>query len=497
MKLLALRLCEHDSNISYFDGNKLHYHKSERTTQIKHHAFNNLWEWKKVIKGLWGVDYQDLDEIAIVVDSWLHHLPVDNETFFPAIEYDYVHADCPVYRINHHYAHALSTWMLADTPPTVSIVIDGYGDFDKSWSVFKNGQLVKEGSLKVNGSLGTEMADAARYLGVSAENSIDLAGKVMGLQSYGSIDYKFLEKLQQYNLYDVKGLFNLKNWEEHKGDALLAKLSPLDWIKTVHHRVGQALAEFFSEFCSPDDTISFSGGVAQNVIWNTELRKKFKNLIIPPHCSDEGLSLGSIEWLRQKNNLPKFTLDKFPYTQSDNSPVDTISTDAIKQVAELLYQGKVVAWYQEHGELGPRALGNRSILMNPTMSNGRARINHIKNRESYRPFGASILKSCTSKYFNLEFDNPYMLYVATPKTTAFSCITHIDNTCRVQTVNEDNGAFNLLLEEFYKLSGCPVLLNTSLNVGGRPIAGYIEDAKELFDSSSIDVLVVGNTIIQK
>jgi len=495
MKLLALRLCEHDSNFSYYDGVKLHYYKSERTTQIKHHAFNNLWEWKKVIKFLWNVDYQDLDEIAIVVDPWLHNLPTDEESFFPATEYEYVSANCKVYRVNHHYAHALSTWMLTDKIPDVSIVIDGYGDYDKSWSIFKNNQLIKEGSLKVNGSLGTEMAEAARYLGITADNTADLAGKVMGLQSYGNLDLNFLEKIQQYNLYNVIELFSLKNWEEYKGDILLSRLTPLDWIKTVHYRAGQALVEFFSEFCSADDVISYSGGVAQNVIWNTELRKNFKNIVIPPHCSDEGLSLGAIEWLRQKNNLPKFNLDKFPYIQTDTSPEKSASLETIEQVANLLAEGKVIAWYQEHGELGPRALGNRSILMDPRLVNGKARINQIKNREPYRPFGASILKDHALKHFNLDFDNPYMLYVASPTSEEFDCITHIDNTCRVQTVDESNGSFFTLLQKFNSITGCPILLNTSLNVGGRPIAGYPEDAQELFNNSAIDVLVVGDSII--
>ena len=108
MKLLGLRLCEHDSNISYFDGTKLHYYKSERDYQIKHHGYNDLVTWRDDIQRIFGVKPNEIDDIAIVIDPWQHNFPTDNEEFFPAIDYPLFKADCPVQRINHHYAHALS-----------------------------------------------------------------------------------------------------------------------------------------------------------------------------------------------------------------------------------------------------------------------------------------------------------------------------------------------------------------------------------------------------
>jgi carbamoyltransferase len=498
MKLLALRLCEHDSNFSYFDGEKLHYFKSERTAQVKHHALNNIWEWRNVIKHIWNLDYKDLDEIAVVFDPWAHNLPhEDVETFFPAIEYEFIPAECKVWRVNHHLAHSLSTWMLTDQDPDVSIVLDGYGDRDTSWTVIKNNEIVKRGSFLNNGSFGTETAHAGRYLGVKADVDLDLAGKVMGLQAYGKINDRYLDVLKQYNVYSAKELFGIGNWFEFHKDPLVANLQPLDWIRTVHHRAGEALLEFFKEFANPDDVISYSGGVAQNVIWNTELKKHFKNLIIPPHCADDGLSLGAIEWLRKKHNLPPFKLDNFPFVQLDVAPEGTLTLETIKEVAKILASGKTVAWYQGHGEIGPRALGNRSILMDPRITNGKELINRIKNREGFRPFGASVLTEFKEHYFKIGYENPYMLYVADVVSPNLQAITHIDGTCRVQTVGDDNPTFKLLLEEFYNLTGCPVLLNTSLNLAGKPIAGYPENAQELFENSSLDCLVIGNTITQK
>jgi carbamoyltransferase len=253
------------------------------------------------------------------------------------------------------------------------------------------------------------------------------------------------------------------------------------------------LVDFFSKHANPNDTIVYSGGVAQNVIWNTKLRENFPNIIIPPHCADDGLSLGALEFLRQKHNLDKFKLDNFPYAQSDTAPNSLPTQETIKTVAEILSQGKTVGWYQGHGEIGPRALGNRSILVNPQIPNAKDIINKIKNRETYRPFGASILEEYAHEYFEDLKDDPYMLYVGKFKhEKQLKSITHVDKTCRVQTVKKDSGSFRLLLEEFYKLTGCPILLNTSLNIAGKPIAGYPSDAYELFRSSTLDCFVIGN-----
>lgn len=496
MKLLALRLCEHDSNISYFDGHSLHYFKSERWFKLKHHGFSNLWEWKFIIKKLWNIDEKDIDDIVIIFDPWVHNLPIDNEDFFPDIIYDHFPSYKKPWRISHHLAHSLSTWMLVDKHIDVSFVFDGYGDRDRSFSVFKNNQLIEFGSLEYNGSLGTELAHAGRYLGVNAAVDLDLAGKVMGLQSYGEIDYRYLNYLDKFDIYNIKEIFNLSHYANHIGDKLLANLLPLNWIKTVHERVGDVLLEFFKKHANKTDTISYTGGVAQNVLWNTKLKNHFPNLIIPPHCADDGLSLGGIEWLRLKHQLPKFNIPEFPFCQLDKS-TEIITDDNIRLCAKLLAEGKSVAWYQGKGEIGPRALGNRSLLLDPRLKNGKDIMNSIKEREMYRPFGAVVLEEYAETLFNISYPNPYMLYVGHCSKDLFPSVTHIDGTCRVQTVSNSPYHLKLLLEEFNKITGCPVLLNTSLNLAGKPMAGDPNEALELFYNSPLDVLAIGNNIFCK
>ena len=500
MKLLGLRLCEHDSNMSYFDGTKVHYYKSERDYQIKHHGYDELKTWRGDIQRVFNVRPDEIDEIAIVISPWRHDLPIDNEVFFPSIDYEFLKADCPVQRINHHYAHALSCWPVNDVTPDVEVVIDGYGDYHNTWTVFKNMRVIERGYKIENGSLGVEFSEAGKWLNIKCDinSRYDVSGKLMGLQSYGNHIQEFIDFLPD-SMYEISGIFNRQKWFDYMGDELIGSLKPLDWIRTVHNHVGDVLVKFFEKITNKNynSVITYSGGVAQNVIWNTKLKNNFPNLIIPPHSNDEGLSLGAIEYLRLKHNLPKFKLENFPYCQSDISPSDEANEDTIRRTVELLKQGKIVGWYQGKGEIGPRALGHRSLLINPMIKNAKEVINKVKKRETYRPFGASILKEYTREYFNTDIVNPHMLYVGHTTKDYLESITHVDGTCRYQTVDVSNGVYYKLLRQFYYETGCPLLLNTSFNINGKPILGSTTDAVKFFHASDIDAVVIGDIILDK
>ena len=499
MKLLALSQDCHDSNFSYFDGHTVKYFKSERFEQEKHHSYDNAQQWKSVILEQFGVDFEDLDEIAVVVTPSCSGLPTSEE-FFPSINYnEYLNASCPVQRVRHHYAHSLSDWVIAEEID-VSIVIDGLGDEDTTSAVFKNDEMVWSMGKEKNGSIGFSLSDLAVGFGIDVNKDhitqlLDSPGKLMGIQSYGNLDESFYDELIEYEVEDLSDIFDFNKWVQHKGSRLLAEHTTIDWVRTLHEAMGDILVKLFSRHANKNDRISYTGGVAQNVIWNTKLKEHFPNLIIPPHCGDEGLSLGALEFLRKKHNLPKFKLENFPYSQNDTKPKTDVTIKTIKETAKLLAEGKTVGWYQGNGEIGPRALGNRSILMNPNIPNAKEIINRIKHRENYRPFGASILEEYKDEYFDSLPDNPYMLYVGMVKeNVGLDCITHVDNTCRAQTVGEEPKHFRMLLEEFYKLTGCPILLNTSLNVAGKPIAGNPNHLTNLCSDQGLDYIVIGNII---
>jgi carbamoyltransferase len=290
-------------------------------------------------------------------------------------------------------------------------------------------------------------------------------------------------------------MWSLQGWLRWKHDPTVARLTLLDWVATVHHRTAEWLLEFFSSHAQPGEPVVYSGGVAQNVVWNSALRSRFPDLFIAPHCSDEGLSLGALEWLRQRHLLPPLTLPAFPFAQADVD-VPAPSEDTIDQVAQWLAAGKVVGWYQGHGEIGPRALGHRSILMDPRLSDGRARIDRIKRREPFRPYGASVLAEDFARYFDGSSD-PFMLYSCKVTGPTLPAIRHVDGSCRVQRIAGSPLPFRALLERFRALTGCGVLLNTSLNVAGKPLAAHPAHAVQLFSESPLDALCVGNTLYHR
>lgn len=514
MKLLSICLANHDGNISYFDGSELRYFKLERATGIKRDCYYNFWQWKYDVEKLWNVKVDDVDEIVFQIenslyDSIKHMITEETEKSFDKMwngyineielgpEFKYItNSNSKLYAISHYYAHALSTHCMTDMKPDVYIVIDNFGDMCRSWGVYRNDKLVDKG-IWHTGSLGEEINNMGRTLNIRFNHPVDIAGKVMGLQSYGKIDSHYLNLSKKYDIHSVKELYSLERYLEYKGDELVGNLSLLDWARTVHEYTGNMLVKFFEKYAGKDECIFYSGGAAQNVIWNTKIRKHFKNLIIPPHCSDEGISLGGIEWLRKKNNLPPIKLKNFPYCQSDIVPDDVISDENISLAAKLLSEGKIIGWYQGSGEVGPRALGNRSILMDPRIPNARFILNEVKRRENYRPFGASILKEYSDQYFDIDGEDPYMLYTAIVKNKNLESIKHVDGTCRIQTVDDKNIIFKKLLSEFNKITGCPILLNTSLNLAGDGLAGYPETAKMIFANTKLDNIFIGNQYYRK
>jgi carbamoyltransferase len=322
-------------------------------------------------------------------------------------------------------------------------------------------------------------------------NYLDHAGKVMALKAFGQHND---DVVPVDHIDDLKDMWDFKVIESHLSDQQYI----MDYLATAHEYTEQIYLKHFREFIKPDDIVGYSGGIAQNTIINKVLKDAIPNLVIPPHANDQGLSIGIIEYLRREYNLDPFEKDGFPFWQDDQT-VPRPSTKTIKDTAELLAQGKIVGWYQGHGEIGPRALGNRSILMNPFDPQGKDWINNkVKHREPFRPFGASVLQNKVSQYFYWNGASPYMLYVTDVlEPERFPTITHADGTCRINTVSPEQEDYYMLLQEYEKLTGVPILLNTSLNNGGRPIAGRICDALELYYKTDLDVLVYGDTSMIK
>lgn len=500
MKFLGLRLCEHDSNVTFTDNEKIRYYKPERDYQIKHFGYKDLSGWTKIIN-MWHIDPKDIDAIGIVLDCFSHpHIKCDEKKIYECIDIPFfklIGFDCPIFRIDHHYAHLHSCWML-NSDYDSGFIFDGFGDDFNTHSLFKKDKRIVKNNIREFESFGRVLSSLGNSIGFCG-SGLDHAGKIMALKGFGT--KKIIQSYEFYELNSLDKLWDIKKFFPYNQSITIQDnfQEICDYVKYCHEKTEKIYTDYFVQNTNVEDNIFYSGGIAQNTVINSKIKEKRKNLFIPPHCNDEGLSLGAVEFLRTYFDCDKFDSSRFPYWQSDESPKSEPSTETIKKTARFLYEGKIVGWYQGHGEIGSRALGNRSILMDPSIKNGKEILNQrVKHREWFRPFGASILEENVQNYFEWNEESPYMLYVMNIlDKNSFPSITHVDGTCRIQTVSKNLTHYHSLINEFKNISGIPMLLNTSLNKGGKPISGSINDAFELFSTTDMDILVVGNDIYRK
>ena len=270
--------------------------------------------------------------------------------------------------------------------------------------------------------------------------------------------------------------------------------------------------------------LCIGGGVALNGVANYRILKEgpFDNIHIPPSPGDAGSAIGCAQYLYHiYNNQQRIIQPDKTHSIIENAYVGpSYSNEEIQsfldsekinyekfdrtlllqKTAKLIADGKIVGWYQGKMEWGPRALGNRSILADPRDANMKDILNEkIKHRESFRPFAPSILEEFSSEYFEIDRPSPYMLMVAPiKKPEIIPAVTHIDGTGRLQTVSkESNPLYYDLINEFYKNTGVPVIINTSMNVMGEPIVNTPKEAYQMIKKTDMDYLVLGNYLVSK
>lgn len=506
--LLGFYLGLHDSNVAVAIDGVVKYAKSERCTGIKHH--HATLSFVEEMCKEWQIDSIDAICFSDGNRNGLGECPVGDlaSEVAPIPGLDNV----PTFCIDHHYGHVLSAWPLVDLNDVqVGIAIDGRGDHNARRRV-----ISRPGSIAAsieytdtNFTMGTLFNEIGFLMGLHPEKerqtnrSLDLAGKIMGAQAYGRVDQNFVGSVDINTVRrDATSLLTTIPWKgmipASDGSFFNFCNSHFrDWLASIHSIVELETLDFFRKHAQTDSRIIYSGGCAQNVVCNDRLHREFPNLVIPPHCYDGGLALGALEYLRILRGEPVFSVSGFPYWQDD---VETSipGEKEINKAVELLARGRIVGWFQGRGEVGPRALGNRSILMNPGISTGKEILNsRIKHRESWRPYGASILADHTSAWVGSPLESPYMLRavsVAASMRSFAPSVIHQDGTCRFQTVSsKQNPLFAELLERFKSLTGIPLLLNTSLNGGGQPIFSHPNQCRSFAKGVDIDALLLGNS----
>jgi carbamoyltransferase len=466
----------HDSNITASINGKIRYKKSERCLGLKHHRADLNFIFKTLQD--WGI--KKIDCCAYTRADW------SPKGFRPAEQCkidelfcvsNFTELNCKCFEVDHHYAHSLSVWPIVDTKSLdYSVCMDGGGDWGRNTIIIKSPAVNPIVTHADYGkSLSLEFHKVGQLLGLKGME-YDLAGKLMGLQAYTE------EQITQFGVPLLKNT-NYKNIFKRNHETLY----------DFHEYGWEHLKKIF-KFIDKNSVVGYSGGCAQNTIYNYRLKQDFHNLHIPPHCYDGGLSLGCIEFLRLQFGEEPFCSAGFPYWQDDQIETEP-DYQTITKTANMLADGAIIGWMQGSGEIGPRALGNRSILMSACKGDNKDILNKkVKKREPWRPYAGTILQPHAKEYFDMD-ESPYMLYACKVLTNNIPAITHVDWTCRMQTIK--NGIFYNLIQEYYKLTGVPIILNTSLNIAKKPIASSKQDGMQLLKHSELDAIVIGNKIFKK
>ena len=304
----------------------------------------------------------------------------------------------------------------------------------------------------------------------------------MGLAGYGAYNHRAHAMIEAYLMDPNHTLPKFS----HK---VIERVAREDIAFTLQ-KVTIDLVKQFVYPLKSSENICVAGGVAYNGYMNEELTKQYKNVHVPPAVGDEGQALGTYMhakyFLEGEVHIPTVYAGK-EYEYKGKNKLD------MKEVAQAIADGKIVGWFQGKSESGNRALGNRSILADPRNPNIKDVINSkIKKREDFRPFAPSVLYEHYKDYFDTNQPSPYMSRIMPVTSGEIPGVTHIDGTARIQTVKRsENERYYDLINEFYKLTGIPMVLNTSFNCQ-EPIVETPQDAIETFNKTDLDMLVIND-----
>ena len=332
----------------------------------------------------------------------------------------------------------------------------------------------------------------------------DEGGKMLGLSAYGKDDPEFTSFIDKDGIFDMskhkfsdRGYNNHMgfNWEQHPKAIINA-----DTRANLAYRTQKDLEKYGLKFLegvlksSGRKNLILTGGVSLNVVANNFYKKNLPedvNIYVEPMCGDEANCIGLAKYFYYKNTGSKsinplkdiYLCGNSPLYDYQLTPEDVEYSNVTKnEIAEIISSGNIVAFFQGKSEAGPRALGNRSLLFDPRVVNGKDIINKVKGREHFRPFAASILEEYAGEWFDFkkECESPFMMFALDAKLvtkTKTPAIVHIDGTCRIQTVNRENNAvYYELIKEFFGITGVPLVMNTSFNLSDEPIIHTVKNA---------------------
>jgi carbamoyltransferase len=554
MYIIGISAYYHDSSVCLFRDNHLIFAcEEEKFTGIKHdssfpvNALKYIYKNYKInSKNLQAICYYEnpklkYERVIENIKPQLFKNPLYSLKSYLSIKKNMKEIDKKLRQLSpnvfystHHESHLYYSFYTSSYETATCLSIDGVGEIDTmSYGKGEFNGIEYKTLSKYPHSLGLYYSAMTSYLGFRPNEG---EYKMMGLAPYGN-SKKYIDdvrKLIQFEDNELKCNLDVFCWNKTDKIMFNEKLSellpvqqrlPEEPITQEHKDLAASVQKVYEEILfdvmkyvksfSKNTNLCLGGGCAYNGSANGKILDKthFKSLWIPPAPSDAGSAIGSVvhylvKEKKVRNKItknpflgPAFYIEDMRRAIGNNRYRKFESEKKLKEhIAFKLNEGKVVGWFQGHIEFGSRALGNRSILANPTFPNMKDKINRvIKKREGFRPFAPMVIKEEQETYFNMKEDVPYMNQVVTVKDQyrdLLPAVTHVDGTARVQTVYKHT-IIHDLLTEFKKLSGYPILLNTSFNVKDKTMVLTPKDAVDTFYDTEMDILVLGNYVIYK
>lgn len=435
----------------------------------------------------------------------------------------------------HHYCHAVSAYVASGFKDASIITMDGHGEENCTvlWEA-RAGKLKKIKEFNLPHSLGHFYGAFTKFIGFRI---YDGEGKTMGLAPYGKENPKFRKIVDEMckiteNGYEIDPTYlfyskrTIADEFSDKFAEAFGEMRPKGGEIKNHHKdvayeaqrkleqVGLHIAEWLIDKTGIPN-LCLAGGVALNCKMNGCIQRsdKVENIYIQPISGDDGTVIGAAAAMYIEGGLdtsgfkmehvyfgPEYTDSEIEVALKEAELKYNKSGNIAKEVAQHVADGKVVGWFQGRMEVGPRALGSRSILVDPTDPKMVDIVNNkVKFREPWRPFCPSILWEHADEYFVKPCYHPFMIItfiVKEEKREEIPAVIHIDGTSRPQTVKKEvNPLYWDLINEFYKITGVPVVLNTSFNIRGEPIVCSPKDAINCYLKTGIDILAIGNFIV--
>ncbi len=427
--------------------------------------------------------------------------------------------------VNHHAAHAASTFYPSGFSQANILVVDGAGETE-TFSFFEgNGKEIKKiwdiplarfGGRKNANSIGLVYSRVTNFLNLGTHGE----GKTMGLASYGrpTFDFSKILSIKKHDDFFVER-GNVEKFYPHlargKDDPITEEHKNL--AASLQHSLEESIVNLAREAFDKTGIKKFcmAGGVALNCNTNSRISQESfcDGIFVQPASNDSGVALGAALFAaaRVEKELsfppqiaylgPSFGDAEIEKLLKESNLSYEHSENIEKTAARLLAEGNIIGWFQGRMEIGPRALCNRSVLADPSVPGMNDRVNGVKHREIWRPFAPVTTLEDGGKFFEDFKESPFMLltyFVKKEWRSKLPAITHIDGSSRIQTVTKiQNERAYKLLREFEAIKGFPVLLNTSFNDAGEPIICTPKDAVRCFMSTPMDALCLGNFVLRK